>query len=125
MDFDSGDDRIEMILLCDFFARVLHDLGMDHLSISPNTKTKVEKMLAQIGALAYNMADPDKIKVVRFDILRSAWQVHGYEFSNLKQLKTKQGMNFNMLSVKSIRILNRFTAKIAKYKESYVRKLEQ
>ena len=57
----------------------------------------------------------EKTLFLRFDILRSAWHVHGYEFSNLRRMKRIGGLNFNMLSVKSIRIMNRFTKKILGY----------
>ena len=60
---------------------------------------------------------------LRFDIIRSAWQVHGYEFSNLRRMKRIGGLNFNMLSVKSIRIMNRFAQKIIGYREIYARKV--
>ena len=73
--------------------------------------TKFEAFLSSIGALANKTGwnEADSTKVIRFDILRAAWQVHGYEFSNLKKLKKINGINFNMLSVKSIRIMNRFS----------------
>ena len=50
--------------------------------------------------------------------------MHGYEFSNLRRMKPIKGINFNMLSVKSIRIMNRFAHKIKVYSELYVKKLE-
>ena len=60
---------------------------------------------------------------LRFDILRSALLVHGYGFSNLRRMKRIGGLNFNMLSVKSIRIMNRFAVKILGYQEIYARKV--
>ena len=38
-------------------------------------------------------------------------------------MKRIGGLNFNMLSVKSIRIMNRFAVKILCYKEIYARKV--
>ena len=66
----------------------------------------------------------NKTLFLRFDILRSAWHVHGYEFSNLRRMKRIGGLNFNMLSVKSIRIMNRFAIKILGYQEIYARKIK-
>ena len=63
-------------------------------------------------------------KVVRFDILRAAWQVHGYKFSNLQKMKKIKGLNFNMLSLKSIRIMNRFAKKVKQFQEIYTKKMD-
>ena len=51
--------------------------------------------------------------------------MHGYEFSNLKKLKKVNGINFNMLSVKSIRIMNRFSKKVAQFQDVYIKKMKQ
>lgn len=89
---------------------------------------KLEHFFAQIGALAVSKTKAkdgavEETKYLRFDIVRSAWQVHGYEFSNLRRMKRIGGLNFNMLSVKSIRIMNRFSLKILGYQEIYTRKV--
>ena len=65
--------------------------------------------MVKIGALAVDKTSNMSNKVIRFDILRAAWQVHGYKYSNLQKMKKIKGINFNMLSIKSIRILNRFS----------------
>ena len=39
-------------------------------------------------------------------------------------MKRIGGLNFNMLSVKSIRIMNRFAIKILGYQEIYARKIK-
>ena len=39
-------------------------------------------------------------------------------------MKRKNGMNFNMLNVKSIRIMNRFTQLLTKYCKSYANKIQ-
>ena len=87
---------------------------------------KLDHLFSKIGALATATPKDKKSKscqILRFDILRSAWQVHGYEFTNLKRFKKVKGINFNMLSVKSIRIMNRLASKIGTYREIYSKRL--
>ena len=51
-------------------------------------------------------------------------QSQGYEFSDLQKMKRLKGINFNMLNVKSIRIMNRFAQKVAQFRESYTKKMQ-
>jgi len=120
-DFDSGDDKVEVIKKTDFFEQVLADLGLPPLS----EKEKQEQYLSlvRIGALAH--VKTDKSQVLRFDVLSAAWLVHGYQFSNFRQLKRVKGLNFNMLSVKSIRIMNRLARVIDAYARLYAKKKGQ
>ena len=32
IDFDTGDDMVEVILLSDFYSKVLKDLGLEHMT---------------------------------------------------------------------------------------------
>ena len=64
--------------------------------------------MAEIGALA--VIKDDESEVIRFDILCSSWLVHGYMYSSYRKLKRVKGLNFNMLSAKSIRIMNRLAS---------------
>ena len=137
MGFDTGDDAVEVIKRDDFYGQVMKDLGLASLVKATKEVAKFDDFFAQIGALAIcskisdtscckaadTAADQEGAKYLRFDILRSAWQVHGYEFSNLRRMKRIGGLNFNMLSVKSIRIMNRFAIKVQGYQEIYARKV--
>ena len=96
------------------------DLGLKTLAKATSEVAKLDEFFAQVGALAEAKSTAkdgsiNSILYLRFDILRSTWQVHGYEFSNLRRMKRIGGLNFNMLSVKSIRIMNRFAMKILGY----------
>lgn len=57
--------------------------------------------------------------MIRFDVLSQAWLVHGYEFSSHRKLRKVSGLNFNMLSAKSIRIMNRMVNVVAAYTRLY------
>ena len=73
--------------------------------------------LAEIGALAVTKADNSE--VIRFDVLCCAWMVHGYLYSSFRKLKKVNGLNFNMLSAKSIRIINRLVEVLRAYMRLY------
>ena len=45
--------------------------------------------------------------------------MHGYEFSSHRKLRKVSGLNFNMLSAKSIRIMNRMVNVVAAYTRLY------
>ena len=77
----------------------------------------MDAFLAEIGALAV-ITDTHQ-EVIRFDILCSAWLVHGYLYSSFRKLKRVNGLNFNMLSAKSIRIMNRLVAVVSAYTRLY------
>ena len=118
MDFDTGDDAVEVIARADFYDLVLKQLGLNIITQAPEEIVKMDRFLAEIGALAKNSSVPEgpDSQVIRFDILRSAWQVHGYQFSNLRKLRKLRGLNFNMLNVKSVRVMNRLAKKVDKFK---------
>ena len=125
MGLDMGDNTIELITREDFYAQVMTDLGLQTLIKTTKEVEKLDHFFAQIGALArvYSKKDESDNLFLRFDILRASWQVHGYEFCNLRRMKRVGGLNFNMLSVKSIRIMNRFSIKIRVYQDIYTRKI--
>ena len=114
-DFDLGDDTVEVILQNDYYTKVLSDVNCNHLVNTSQKKVKMDTFLSQIGALFRYESSSLDTRVIRFDILRAAWQVHGYEFSNLKRMKRLKGINFNMLNNKSIRIMNRFAKKVSQF----------
>ena len=129
MGLDMGDDAVEVIKHDDFMSQVMTDLGLKTLAKASSEVAKLDEFFAQVGALAEAKSTAkdgsiNSILYLRFDILRSTWQVHGYEFSNLRRMKRIGGLNFNMLSVKSIRIMNRFAMKILGYQEIYARKVK-
>ena len=111
--FDSGDDKVSYISQADFYKQVFTSLGV---SIDEE-RDKMDTFLAEIGALAVIKADESE--VIRFDILCSAWLVHGYLYSSFRKLKRVNGLNFNMLSAKSIRIMNRLVAVVSAYTRLY------
>ena len=122
-DFDTGDECVEVMLRDDFYSSVLPTLGLHNMINAKDQIASLDQFFADIGVLArYSKNKTSKktdIKVLRFAVLAAAWQVHGYEFSNLKRLKRINGLNFNMLSVKSIRILNRLSARLQAYRKIY------
>ena len=129
VDFDSGSDTIEVIYLSDFYGRVIKDLGFGKsVKEAPAEMKKMNYWLASIGALTEIVSSQNegeqRTRAIRFDVLRSAWLLHGYQFSNQKKLRKMHGMNFNMLSVKSIRIMNRFSSKISKFHALYRKRIE-
>ena len=44
---------------------------------------------------------------------------NGYKFTSLKRFKKIKGLNYNMLSVKSIRIMNRLSSVIQQFSFRY------
>ena len=124
IDFDSGDDMVEVIQHKHYYGKVLKDLGMRSIYKDAEEIAKVDKFLLSIGALVRYTSAQVSTKVIKFDILRATWQAHGYEFSNLQKMKRLKGINFNMLNVKSIRIMNRFAQKVAQFRESYTKKMQ-
>mmetsp|Transcript_6393 Transcript_6393/g.8545 ORF Transcript_6393/g.8545 Transcript_6393/m.8545 type:complete len:251 (+) Transcript_6393:2191-2943(+) len=122
--FDTGEGKVEVMRRDDFYGQVLKELGMSALMESAEEVAKLDQFFAEIGALATfvptEFEQPEK--VLRFAILTAAWSIHGYMYSNNRRLKKINGLNFNMLSVKSIRILNRLSARILAYQKTYERR---
>jgi len=76
MGFDTGDDNVDVMKRDDFYEQVLPDLGLKSLLKVEKTITKTDAFFAQIGALATTEAllkNREVVRVIRFDILRSAW----------------------------------------------------
>ena len=113
--FDSGDDKVPFITHEHFHEQVFMSLGLPQLNLQE--RTHLSTLLAEIGALARLKAS--NAEVIRFDVLSQAWLVHGYEFSSHRKLKKVSGLNFNMLSAKSIRIMNRMVNVVAAYTRLY------
>ena len=122
----SDDEQVEILLREDFYSQVLADLSMQELSEKADEVAKLENLFLEIGVLALCKAasvgatQNNEKYVLRFQVLAASWQALGYRFSNLKRLRKINGLNFNMLSVKSIRILNRLSARIQAYEKTYM-----
>lgn len=119
--FDSGDDKVDVIVHETFYTQLFTDLN---LAVPTKEQTQVmDAFLASIGALAIEKINCTQ--VIRFDVLNAAWQVQGYLFSGMTKFKKVKGLNFNMLSAKSIRILNRFAKMIETYSRFYAARKAQ
>ena len=98
-------------------------------------KAKIDHVLTQIGALDF--VQTNWVKVIRLKVILAAFKVHKYEYSNItvtsltsskyssskSELTGKNELDYDALSPKSIRIMNRFTRVIIKYHDANYEKL--
>ena len=54
MDFDNGDDMIEVMLLNDFYLKVLPDLGLHEIANESKQVAYLNSLFNKIGALSTN-----------------------------------------------------------------------
>ena len=82
--------------------------------------------MKQIGALAYcNTTALYGQKVIRLAILISALEVHGYQYSDYSIRVLPSELDFDSLSLKSKRIMNRFAKKISLFHQLYLKKRDK
>ena len=112
-------------MLCDIF-------GEQKLYFFNDKINKLEELLMKKGAIlegkqteevAEGEEEKEKEKVLNFHILTACLKIHGYDCNkgqnpqsgdiNNASFNSNNSLTYNRLNDKSIRIMNRFTAKIA------------
>ena len=112
-DLSNKDYEEEVIYRTDLYGKVLNDMGLKSYVDIPQETAKLDTCLDVIGALAVDTESLSSTKFIRLEVLISAMRIHGYSYGGLNLATKMQGVDFRMLTPKSMRIMNRLTRVVA------------